>query len=297
MTDRPLLRTARRLAGAAARWRPPLARVVDVGADVRVEHGTDPLTRDGWAPDRVAVLAQWSPDERVPRSTRVLVRELATNGYEVLVVSTSPAPGPLEWGPDGPGDGVVVLRRPNTGYDFGSWAVGLHRHPQVRSARRVLLLNDSMVGPFAPLAPLLADFDGAVGTDVWGLTDTLQFGHHLQSYVLGFRDGVLADRPLRAFWDGVRLQPDKQQIIFAYEIGLSRLLAREGYAARARFGQHLVVEPGLNPVILGWEGLLRAGMPFVKRQLLTEPEVAPDAHRVPEVVRELYGEELGEWTT
>jgi lipopolysaccharide biosynthesis protein len=192
-------------------------------------------------------------------------------------------------------DGLTVLRKPNIGYDFGSWSIALDMIPQIVSAERVLLVNDSMVGPFTSLDPILAMFD-TTRADVWALTDTKQFGHHLQSYFLGFRHGVLADRPLQAFWASIRQHADKMRIILDYEVGLGRLLRAEGYSTDAAFSNELVVRAGQNPVILGWKRLLELGFPFVKRELLHRPHVAPAGATVPLLVKEMFGVDVAEWT-
>ena len=49
-------------------------------------------------------------------------------------------------------------------------------------ARLLLLANDSVAGPFAPLGPLLARVDFAMA-DIWGATDSRERGYHLQSYL------------------------------------------------------------------------------------------------------------------
>jgi hypothetical protein len=55
------------------------------------------------------------------------------------------------------------------------------------------------------------------------------------------------------------------------------------------------VSDGQNPTILGWRRLLDAGFPFVKRQLLREPQVAPDAVEIPEHLLSRYGVAVREW--
>lgn len=229
------------------------------------------------------------------RSVRVLVRSLQAHGYLVAIVSACEAPGPLIW----PGDEVdldelVIVRKPNLGYDFGSWSIGLDALPDALSAPRVLLLNDSMAGPFTSLEPLLDQFD-STKADVWGLTDSYQFGHHLQSYCLGFTDGILQDRPLREFWDGVQHETDKDEIIRRNELGISRLLCEEGYAVTPAFAFEHVVAPSENPVIIGWRRLLQQGFPFVKREILRTPGVAPGGVHAPRVLRELFDVDVWDW--
>ena len=88
------------------------------GPAVRVE-GDDPLPAAGTV-TRVAILAHWSDSVRLSRSVRTIVSTLVEAGYRVVLVSTAEEHDPLDWVDDRP-DSVTVIRRPNFGYDFGSW--------------------------------------------------------------------------------------------------------------------------------------------------------------------------------
>lgn len=248
---------------------------------------------DGWRPDRVAVIAHWSPAARLSMSVRQLAAEFRTSDFDVVVVSSCEDPQPLRW-PVGRPSRVLTLRKPNVGYDFGSWSAALAALPGIARAPHVVLANDSMAGPFAPLAPLLADFL-ASRCDVWGLTDTVEREPHLQSYFVGFRNQVLADRALRRFWANIRVERSKQDVIQRGEIGLSRLLRRRGYAARAAYPCHVFAPEGANPTIAHWDALLEAGFPFLKRELIRDPRVAPAGERAPGRIRAMFGEEVADW--
>lgn len=246
--------------------------------------------------DRIALLAHWSAATDQSRSVVRLVTELQRHGYEVVVSSTSEAPEPLRLVvEDVDGDALTVLRRPNTGYDFGSWAAALARYPHVRGRDRVLMLNDSLVGPFASLAPALAHFEHTTA-DVWGLVESDQFASHLQSFFRGFRHGVLAEPDMARFWQDLRVVPDKDQLIAEYEFGFTRFLSTHCYSATAYVHHAAVVAHGLNPTIHGWRALLGAGVPFVKRELVRRPSLAPNGHLVPAVTAEEFGVDLAEWT-
>jgi lipopolysaccharide biosynthesis protein len=130
---------------------------------------------------------------------------------------------------------------------------------------------------------------------VYGLTDTKQFGYHLHSYFLGFTHGVLEEKPLRRFWMGIRQENSKQETITRNEIGFSRLLRREGYSSQAAFPCRQVVKPGENPTIRGWEKLLELGFPFVKREIVRTPWVAPNGDLVAGLVRRKFGVDIEEW--
>ena len=243
--------------------------------------------------DRVAVVAQYSPTARVTRSLSSYVRELVRCGYRVVVVSASEDPAELTW-PSPPPSEVTVLRKPNVGYDFGSWAVALDHVPSIREARRVLLTNDSLLGPFAPLDGLLGRYESC-RADVWGVTDSWQLGHHLQSYLLGFTGGILADPPLARFFQEVREQRTKMDVVMRYELGLSRLLVSEGYTMHAEFRSHRLGAGDANPTLASWRGLVEAGFPFVKRMVVEKPEVAPSGDRVAAVLAATYGARLSDW--
>jgi lipopolysaccharide biosynthesis protein len=261
-----------------------------VGDQARIERVSPSAALAG----RVAVIAHWSGRAQVSRSVCTLVREFQSFGYVVVVSSACETPDDLVWDTSVCTDELVVIRKRNVGYDFGSWSVALRLIPEIAQSGRVIIANDSMTGPFVTLRPLLERFE-STSADVWGLTDSQQFEPHLQSYLLGFRGGVLADRTLRAFWDGVRDLPDKQEVIFKYEIGLSRLLREEGYVQVPAFSQELFVQPGQNPVIVGWKRLLERGFPFLKREILRDPTVAPDGETAPTVVSRLLGIDVAEW--
>src|SRR3954470_20643362 len=242
-----------------------LPRVVDVAGPTAVERST-PVPH---GTSRVAFLAHWSPDERQSRSTEALVAELQRLGYRIVLCSTSPAEGPLRFAP-GSGvrtDELTVLRRPNVGYDFGSWAVAMLACEELLSLPYVLVVNDSLVGPFGHLDDVVADFEGTTA-DVWGMVESDQFGSHLQSFFRGFRFGVLTEGPLRRFWHDLRVVTDKDELIRHYEFGFTDFLVRHAYSTSAFVHHSEVVTDGLNPTIYGWRGLLQAGVPFVKRELV-----------------------------
>lgn len=266
-------------------------RVLDlVDGAVRVEHECGDPSVSG----RVAVVAHHSDGAELSPSVHELVRQFAAAGYRIVLVSTAPDGGTLDWDELTDGDGITVLRKPNVGYDFGSWAVALATYPQIREVDRLLLVNDSLLGPFASLDPLLEQFE-RTPADVWGLTETLQFTRHVQSYFVGYRRGVLAERPLARFWRDVRHYGDKQLVIHRGELGLARLLRREGFAVDAAYPAGSVVGPGDNPTIAGWRRLLEAGFPFVKRELVRRPELVPDGSAIAEAVERNYATRLSAW--
>lgn len=266
-------------------------RVLDVSRGrTRVETGAgvDPA-----ATGKAAVVAQYTPHERQSRSLLELIRGLAGAGYRCVVVATAPAAGELAW-PGPLPEGTIVVRRPNIGYDFGSWAVGLDLYPEVTGLEHVILTNDSMVGPFSALDPLLETFEHG-RTDVWSLTDSYQLGHHLQSFFVGFRGGVLSEPGLRDFYRRVRVEKTKEDVVNRYEVGLTRACLRGGFSMMSQYRANDLGVGLENPTLAGWHELLTLGFPFVKRTLVTDPSTAPGAENVGAVVRRMFGTDLADW--
>ncbi len=240
-----------------------------------------------------AIVAHWAADGRVDRSASELTRAVLANGYEVVFVSTAEGTQPLDW-PGGRPPGISVLRRSNIGYDFGSWATALDYYPQIAEGTHVLMFNDSLVGPFQPIDHLLEHFHQSAA-DVWALTDSTQFRHHLQSYCLGFRGRCLLEAPLARFWRTIRVEDSREAVIWRNEIGLSRLLDRERFVIEAAIPYWRVAAENKNPTIVGWRRLLDNGFPFVKRQLVREPHIAPDGVHVRAEIRRRFGVDVDEW--
>jgi hypothetical protein len=127
---------------------------------------------------------------------------------------------------------AIIVRR-NVGYDFGAWrdAIDLLGLPR-GDTQEVILANDSVFGPIAPLADPLRriDYDKA---DVWGLTESWQLRYHLQSFFLAFGPTALHAKAWRKFWDSVKPVPVKSFVVHAYEVGVTQAMLRGGLRCAA----------------------------------------------------------------
>jgi lipopolysaccharide biosynthesis protein len=116
-----------------------------------------------------------------------------------------------------------AIARPNTGYDFSSWRTGLLATGDWPDHDRLILANDSIVGPLAPVTDLLAHHT-ATGADGYGITISHQYLTHLQSYFMAFTPAVLSNPYFHAFWHAMTPIDDRERVIDNYELGLARLL-------------------------------------------------------------------------
>lgn len=242
--------------------------------------------------DRLVLLAEYSLGRELRPEALSGAKAWAAAGVPVLVVSARDA-----WTPSAPElddlpPGVAVVRRPNVGYDFGSWGAALTAYPAIPDKRLVILTNDSLAGPFGPLDPLLSRIE-ASSAEVWSATGNHFPQDHMQSYLLAFRDGVLDREPLRGFFADVRAQETKKDVIKTYEFGLSELVQR--HALRAEVGwpkEALGIDRSTDSVLGGWAPMLADGFPFVKRTLLEQRRFADLRPAIAAVVRQEYGVEL-----
>lgn len=267
--------------------------VASSAARLRVERGSLDAFASPALPEKVAIVAAWSHAPAQSLSLSRYLQELHEAGFWLLVVSTADFAEPLQW-PHGIPASAVVLRRENSGYDFGSWAAVLHALPQIRRTDTVLLTNDSLVGPFWSLRPIFQDLAQS-RADVVGLTDSTQLDHTLQSYFLAFKHGVLAEPPWRRFFANIRPQATKMGVVYRYEAAIVAKCRREGYAWEAQYPARALRAGKANPSLVWWRELLQAGTPFVKRTLFTEPKLAAEGEAARRFLAEEYGIAVEEW--
>lgn len=253
---------------------------------------------------RVAVFVHFDRQGRVNRFVLGYLEALRAAGCEIVFVTNSGRLQPEALVALQPLCRVILVRR-NVGYDFAAMRDGLAAIAAPAAAiEMVLIANDSVYGPFAPIGPLLDRIDFSAA-DIWGGTESWQRRYHLQSFFVAVGPAVLASPAWSAFWAQVRPVRSKHWVVTRYEVGLTQSLLRAGMRARALFpyqdlAQRVdkdllgpdssVVDPflnvrrihagrirfansarwPLNPTAELWRQLLEAGFPFIKRELLRD---------------------------
>jgi O-antigen biosynthesis protein len=174
----------------------------------------------------------------------------------------------------------VVLVRQNEGYDFGSWQAGLaFCKPYLRNASRLILTNDSCYGPLNPLDVLFERL-AASRADVVGLTESTAIRSHLQSYFVAYGARLLRSSLFWLFWEQIGIWSSKLDLVMAYEVGWSGVLADAGFTQEALFlaGQHG------NVTHTHWRELLEElQFPFLKTELLRLNPIRQDIDAWPQV--------------
>jgi hypothetical protein len=219
-----------------------------------------------FAKNSFAVIAHWSESEKLSDSLIFYLTELSRQGFEVVLVSSSTSTLPLTVG-EKLKSKLTIIRKPNLGYDFGSWSIAVEAFPVLATKNEIILSNDSLIGPLAPLDQIVEKLR-ASEFDITSVTDNLQLQYHLQSYLLHFKRGNFSNSNIQNFLANVSHHSTKNEVILKYELGLTRVAQLSGLYVGSIFPWNLVVTPGKNPSMHGWERLLELGFPFIKKESL-----------------------------
>lgn len=210
------------------------------GLQCRVEVGMDPAPRA----TSIALYAHFSRSDRVSEMVFRQLRAVRDAGFTVVFVSAADVIRGEDW-QKLLEICAIVLQRQNFGLDFGGWRDAV---PELRrawpDASEVLLLNDSVLGPIQPLGPIVAAMREG-GNGVFGLTESLQGGAHLQSFFLLARGKpVVAD--LLLFLRQLYVGHSKWLLVQRAELRLGRWMQARGHRVAALFGYDRVVREALR---------------------------------------------------
>lgn len=186
----------------------------------------------------------------------------------------------------------VAIARKNQGYDFGSWKFGIeHLKKNGIIVGELLIANDSVFGPVNPIENIVQEWRQS-GADFYGMTDSYEIKHHLQSYFMLFSRSVLESQAFDDFWENVGVVKDKSTLIFKYEIGLSRSLVAAGFEMGCLGNAKSL--GFLNNSHARWEDLVTDfGNPFVKIELLRDNPMEIDLSRFRAVISNQSDYDIG----
>ncbi|WP_407179648.1 rhamnan synthesis F family protein [Bradyrhizobium sp. STM 3562] len=204
---------------------------------------------------RIAIVAHFDPNNIVEDNFRELLVCLEIFFDELILVTTSNLT-------EDDFSGFSKLRlitRPNVGYDFYSYKVGLHCARQHADIGCVLLVNSSfcILDPERFEQTLRDALRLREKYNVVGLTSSRQSDWHIQSYFLLIDRKVFLSDWFKDFFDKVRPLNRKEEIIIAYEVGLSKAFTEHKATTT------LLFQPSAQE-------LWRAQMAWLKRLVLTD---------------------------
>jgi lipopolysaccharide biosynthesis protein len=176
-----------------------------------------------------------------------------------------------------------AILRNNVGLDFGAWADAFRLMPDLWSANSVLMVNDSVFGPFGDFGGLLARAR-SMPADVVGLTESNQFARHLQSYFTLLKRPALQNEGLRRFWRTLVNLTGKWEVIRRYEVEMLARYRGFGLTAAGVFADLVGADEMVNPTETRWRQLAAAGFPYIKVNLLKHNALRTDLTGWREVV-------------
>ena len=118
---------------------------------------------------------------------------------------------------------IKIINRENKGYDFYGWKIALREYPDYRMHKALLLANDSVLGPFFSIKNIINRLENEEA-DIIGMTDSLQFHPHLQSYFLYCKKTVTNSQEFIGFFNSIDVLGFKMAIVRKYEVGFSQSL-------------------------------------------------------------------------
>lgn len=221
----------------------------------------------------VCVLATYSADGAISTHTRFLLRRWRERGFDVVFVVATDQVESIAVDAAAFPDCRGILVRPNSGYDFGSWATALNARPDLRDAALLALANDSLYGPFDGFDALI-DRVVASPADLVAMTDSYEYRHHVQSFLLFYKPHALRSAAFERFWTGVE-GGDREATIQRCEIPQLKAMKDAAMRVEILFPSERGARDS-NPTLCQWRALVERGFPFVKVQLLRENPFGAD---------------------
>ncbi|MBV9860670.1 MAG: tetratricopeptide repeat protein [Alphaproteobacteria bacterium] len=181
---------------------------------------------------RVAVYAVYLPNGRFRAYHRRVLAALREAGYTIVLVNSTFA-GAGKLAAEARESAEMVMVRMGAGRDFASWMTALaHIGPALEHVDHLLLLNDSLIGPFADFTSLIASLE-ADPADFKGLTESFEREYHLQSSLLMLSRDALFSGAFLGFFGNFEPPASRDLTVSAGELGLSMAMTAARVVTRA----------------------------------------------------------------
>lgn len=263
---------------------------------------------------RLLIYAHYSPSNTIEPYVVACLKAWAALDVPVVFVSTNPDLPQRDIEAVLPHVRTLVLRE-NVGYDFGSYKTGLELATDRESFDYVLLLNSSVYGPVAPLAPFLQLAEQSQ-YDLTGATDSYEIAYHAQSYFFSMRRDFVRSPFFKRYWKHLPLVSDRRLVIDLFELGYTREALAAGHSVGAVYDCWSLMQRELhadcapvdrkawlthwllqrkNPTLILWPTLVRElAFPFIKIELIRDNPFNDPAWPL---WSDIVGERSPEWAT
>jgi len=194
------------------------------------------------ASNRAAVVAHYHENGDVPQDLYDLVLELTNHCVEIIFVSTNinrKSEERLE-------PYATVLSRPNVGYDFWSYKIGIDSLKCKYDIDGLLILNSSII-VFNAKKLCKRFFDNIPETpSLYGLTSSDEKSPHVQSFWVYFNTKYLLNsKAFESWWRDMEQISELKEVILKLELGMSKYFNEAGYPHSGLF------VPTVDQLIIG----------------------------------------------
>lgn len=169
-----------------------------------------------------------------------------------------------------------IYYRENKGFDAGGFKDALCGYigwQRVLSFDEVVLVNDSMFGPFRSMESIFQEMDRKA-LDFWGLGKSKDnfFLEHIQTYFLTIRSKMLHDCRFKEYWEAMPYYDTLGEVVNKYEVKFTEYFSSFGYKYDVlgdMESNYSEINPGNHYLQYGaiqYELIKKRNFPFLKRR-------------------------------
>ncbi len=186
-----------------------------------------------------------------------------------------------------------ILVRENSGFDIWGYKIALEYEgwDNLRTYYEVVLINDTLIGPFYPLQEMFETMDRNPELDFWGMTSHAAddkhlfsvnpYGYipeHIQSCFTVYRNKFLNAKELKQYWDKLPPLQSYMDAIGKHETVFTKLFADQGF----RWDVYVHIPDNAN---------------YTDYYLLIDPKRAIEKERCPVIKKRVFFHEQGFFLT
>lgn len=235
--------------------------------------------RPAWAAIRpVSVQAAWTvyflfaPDGIFTPTHRFALTRLRDAGHRLMVVCATTSVSAIPAEVNHFADALYWKALP--GYDFSAYSAALREIARRSPHADVLVINDSVYGPFTDVRPALTH----APWELTGFTATSQVENHIQSYAFVLKDVTPSRmRSLATVMFPWRALSNPHDVIQVQETRFARVASRSCSVGAYWFAEK---EQVLDPTLFRPIELIAAGFPFLKRSLTGKHQALQNVEQI-----------------
>lgn len=181
-----------------------------------------------------------------------------------------------------------IFYRDNIGLDAGGFKDVLTKFigwEKVLSFDELVLVNDSLFGPFCPMKDIFAEMNKKT-VDFWGLSGHSEykkqgidsFPRHIQSFFLVVRSSMLHSNHFKNYWENMPYYATYNQVVREYEMQFTRHFSILGYTYDVY--TDIDANNSLNPANnyiqykkIPYELIKKRKFPFLKKQQIADDKL------------------------